>query len=315
MQIQSLYRDIREHRELFIRLPLRRAWAHREYRQGIFYMLALCGAVSVLLLGGMADVLYERRFVVLLASLPFLLMVIRCRSISDREQALLVEERLGALLDVKASDQVSLGVWEQHWFCRRYRCRADELGLLALEMEQDWSDWQRIRAKAGDFDEHELLGFFFGRVDSNRLIGLLAILLTILCTLVVAYGEGDQAYFELFMALQEGGWGLLLLIALLCMTFGLLWFMLRDMLRGLGGVLFERFDNHTISDRGVYRYLRQMVWVAGIEAGGPVRPGTSARCLQSILDVAYMPMGQMLGRLWRYVRATSPRLARRAGRS
>lgn len=226
-----------------------------------------------------------------------------------------MSRRLGALLDVKASDQVSLGVWEQHWFCRRYRCRADELGLLALEMEQDWSDWQRIRAKAGDFDEHELLGFFFGRVDSNRLIGLLAILLTVLCTLVVAYGEGDQAYFELFMALQEGGWGLLLLIALLCMTFGLLWFMLRDMLRGLGGVLFERFDNHSISDRGVYRYLRQMIWVAGIDAGGPVRPGTSARCLQSILDVAYMPMGQMLGRLWRYVRATSPRLARRAGRS
>lgn len=315
MQIQSLYRDIREHRELFVRLPLRRAWAHREYRQGICYMLVLCGVLSVLLLGGMADVLYERRFVVLLASLPFLLMAIRCRSISDHEQALLVEEKLGALLDVKASDPVSLGVWERHWFCRRYRCRDDELGLLALEMEQDWSDWQRIRVKAGDFDDHELLGFFFGRVDSNRLIGLLAILLTILCTLVVAYGEGGQAYFELFIALQERGWGLLLLIALLCMAFGLLRFMLRDMLRGLGGVLFERFDNHSISDRGVYRYLRQMIWVAGIEAEGSARSSASARCLQSILDVAYMPMGQALGRLWRYLRATSLRFPGAAGRS
>lgn len=315
MQIQSLYREMREHRELFIKPPLARAWAHREYRQGIGRMLGLLGLLLVLPLCGLADARYQQPLVMLLAVVPFLLMAIRCRSISDREQLLLIEERFGALPDVEAGDRGSLGAWEQYWFCRRYRCRADELGSLAFEMEQDWSDWQRIRAKAGDLEGNELFGFFFGRVDSNRLVALLAILLTILCTLIVAYGEGDQAYFELFAVLQNRGWPMLLLLAWLCMLLGLLRFMLRDMLRGLGTVLFERWDNYRISDRGVYRYLRQMIWVAGIEAGGPARPGTSARCLQSILDVAYMPMGQVLGGLWRYVRATIPRLPGRAGRS
>lgn len=314
MQIQSLYLDIREHRDLFIRAPLARAWVHREYRQGVYYMLGLLGLLLILLLGGMADVLYEQPFAMLLALLPFLVMGIRCRSISDREQLLLVEEKLGAMPDAKASDRASLGVWERHWFCRRYRCRADELGLLAFDMEQDWSDWQRIRAKAGDLEGYELFGFLFGRVDSGRLLALLAILLTVLCTLIVAYGEGKQAYDELLAVLQDRGWQLLLLLAWLCMVFGLLRLMLRDMLRGLGGALLEQWDSYSISDRGVYRYLRQMIWVAGIEAQGSARSNASVRHLQSMLDLAYMPIGQLLRGFWRYAYTRSLQLMSTAGR-
>lgn len=296
MQIQSLYRDIREHRELFIKAPLARAWAHREYRQGIGCML---GLLLLMPLFGLADVLYEQPFVTLLTVLPLLLMAVRCRGISDREQVLLIEETFGVLPDTEVGDRGSLGAWERYWFCQRYRSQPSGLASLAFEMEQDWSDWQRIRSRAGDLDANELLDFFFGRMDSNRLTALLAILLTIICTLVVTYGEGAQAYFELFAVLQDRGWQLLLLLAWLCMLLGLLRLMFRDLLRGLGTMLFEQWGSYGISDRGVYRYLRQMIWVGGIEGQDAARSNSSSRHLQSLLDLAYMPIGQLLRRLIR----------------
>ncbi len=299
MQIQQLYRDVREHRDLFVRVPFRRVFKHREYRQAFFYALFLFALLVSLPGWGEIEYLYDHWGLVLLAIVPFLLMAIRCHDIIASARAKAVEAATNIERRFDCGLSISVGLQEQLWFQIRYGCDADQLVSMAIEKERYWSEWQRISTKVGDNGGNELFGFFFSMPERGRFMTLIAAWLAIIGTLIITYGGDREVYFELLALVLENIGAILIVITLLCVYLGLVSFFIKDMLRGLDSTLLDRLDSSGASERSVYRFLRNMMWAGGVTPVFPERENGALGFVERVVELSYMPLGGLIRIAWR----------------
>ena len=305
MLIQQLHRDVKEHRDLFVLLPFRRAWQHAEYRWALGFLVVLVAALVHALVTGNDGWMAHRGLMVAYLT-PIILMVPRIHRIIEQSRSNAVEDATGIMRPVGCDLSTGLRLQELAWFQRKYPCSPDMLVHLAKQKEQFWRDWQNISSRAASDEMDDIVRFYFRLPESGRFMTLMAAALAVVATLVITLGASQQAYFDLL----DSGWDYLefvLLATLICAYLALPLLFLKGLLRTLIGSLDDWLGRHTVSERSFYRFIRSMIWAAGVDsATAPLGrnlvstfEGTAELLFQPLSDVAMVVVNGTLRGVFR----------------
>ncbi|GFM86880.1 hypothetical protein PSCICO_22790 [Pseudomonas cichorii] len=268
MQIQKIQDDIGEHRKLFVRLPFARLFRKREYAVTSGYLLI----ISIFMLyrigsdgvDGFVDTIAWMSYC--MAVLMIALM--RCVDVIAITRSDVIERVAGIARPQDCTMHIGLQVQEQQWFRQRYQCANEQLANEALALEEQWCSWQRICSKAGDDQASDFKRFYFSFPESGRFMTLLVGFFAIVATLIITLGATPTAYFELVDD-WRGYVRLVIQVTMLLAYAALPLLGAKVMLKEMFLTLLDYINAMQVTDRSFYRYIRQMIWSAGVRPGPP----------------------------------------------
>lgn len=296
MLIQELYRDVREHRELFVLLPFKLAWQRSEYRWALGYLVFLSAVLVGTLVSHGRDAWMMDGGLQLLGLLPVIVMAPRCHAIIEQARATAVERATGIAASRHCGLSAGLRLQEWEWFQRKYRCAPLAMVALAKDKERAWRDWQDISARAASDEMDDIVRFYFRLPEAGRFMTLLAAALAVVASLIVTLGANQAAYFQLLDDWREY-LRFVLMVTLLCAYLALPMLFLKGVFRVMIGALDDWMGRHTVSERSFYRFLRSMVWAAGVGERVPEGDSRVVRGVERVVAWFYLPLGVLLMRM------------------
>ncbi|WP_122314356.1 hypothetical protein [Pseudomonas cichorii] len=287
MQIQKIQEDIGEHRKLFVRLPFARLFRRREYAVTAGYLLII--SIFMLYMTGRDGVTW---FVDTLPWMSYCMVVLmislmRCVDVIAMTRSDAIERLTGIVRPAGCTAHIGLQVQEQQWFVQRYQCPGEQLSSQALALEEQWCSWQRIRSRAGDDQAGDFKRFYFSFPESGRFMTLLVGFFAIVASLIITLGATPTAYFELLDDWR--GYTVFVIQVTLLLAYAALPLLgAKVMLRELFLTLLDYINAMEITDRGFYRYIRQMIWSAGVKPGPSRFDGKVLAAVEQVVDFFHL---------------------------
>ncbi|SEI15889.1 hypothetical protein [Pseudomonas asplenii] len=293
MDIQKLHRDVREHRSLFVRVPLGKVVRVRQYFVTLMYLLVILGAmVNIAWTGRIME------FSILSWSMSYcvfvlLIAMLQCVDIIASVRSAEIERRTKIELPEGCSVAIGIQLQEQKWFCQLYDRRSKGLARKAFELENDWRSWQRIDSKAAPDYTRDFKAFYWSLPEPGRFMTLVVGFFAIIATLVITLGASQEAYFELWDSWKGylRLWGILAIaIAYAALPFLAAKMMLKEIFLSSLDLL----DIPGTTDRMFYRYIRQMVWAASVVPCNPEKNKKVLGWIDKVLNFFSMPVIDLL---------------------
>ncbi|MFJ4143662.1 hypothetical protein [Pseudomonas sp. NPDC089734] len=266
MQIQKIHEDIGEHRKLFVRLPFSRLFRKREYAVTSGYLLFISIAMLYSIVSNGVPGFVDNIGWMSYGMVVLFIALMRCLDVIVTTRSDAIERLTGIARPLDCSVYIGLQLQEQQWFSQRYHCPPEQLANEALALEAKWCSWQRICSRAREDQASGFKRFYFSLPESGRFMTLLVGFFAIIASLIITLGATPEAYFELI-----DGWrsyaGFVIQVTALLAYAALPVLGASVMLKELFLTLLDYVNAIEVTERSVYRYIRQMVWSAGVTSG------------------------------------------------
>jgi hypothetical protein len=125
---------------------------------------------------------------------------------------------------------------------------------------------------------------------------LLAAALAVVASLIVTLGATQAAYFQLLDDWREY-LRFVLMVTVLCAYLALPVLFLKGVFRAMIGALDDWMGLHAVSERSFYRFVRRMIWAAGVGARAPEGESRAVRGVEWVVEWFYLPLGVLLMRM------------------
>ncbi|MCP1649409.1 hypothetical protein [Pseudomonas nitroreducens] len=195
-----------------------------------------------------------------------------------------------------SSDSSPLAEIARHkviWLTTKYNCEQNDLAKISKTIQKEWEEWQSIQIKSGN-DQMELAKGFFRLPKIDRVIALLAIILTILASVLITtilekdyVFENSETILYAFKTITTKLTLLLLAVApTLILNISILWSFSKN-------IIFwstDKIGKYELSDRTLYRKLRDMQWLCGIDLSIPASPSRSINLIDKATDFVFRPI-------------------------
>ncbi|BBP75871.1 hypothetical protein PHLH7_19750 [Pseudomonas sp. Ost2] len=222
-----------------------------------------------------------------------LIAMMQCVDVMTQVRADEIERRTGIQLPQNCSVAIGIQLQEQAWFCQLYGGPNQDLSRKALELETQWRNWQRIDSKAAPDQMRDFKAFYWDFPEPGRFMTLLVGFFAIVATLVITLGASQDAYFELWNSWQGylKLWGTLaIVIAYSAVPLLAVKMMFKEMLLAL----LDFFGSPGTTERMFYRYIRQMLWGAGVVPGYPEKDKNFLGWIDKALAFFSLPLLEIL---------------------
>lgn len=293
MDIQRLRRDVREHRNLFVRVPLGKVFRVRQYFVTFIYLLVILGAMIHVGISGRLMEFSVFSWSMSYCVLVLLIAMLQCVDVIALVRAAEIKRRTGIGFPENCSVAIGIQVQENKWFRQRYGVTSNELAKKAFELEADWRNWQRIDAKAAPDHTHDFKAFYWESPEPGRFMTLVVGFFAIIATLVITLGASQDAYFDLWNSWERylKLWAVLaVVIAYSAVPLLAAKMMLKEMFLAL----LDLFDAQGATERMFYRYIRQMVWGAGVLPCFPEKDKKVLGWIDKLLSFFSLPVVDIL---------------------
>lgn len=179
------------------------------------------------------------------------------------------------------------------WLTEKYQCTQDDLSQLSKDIQREWGNWKEVQNLASNGDWN-LAQTFFKVPKSDRLVALMAVTLAILASLLVTI-EVDKNYlflnlseiWETFITFTQE---LLILCTLIAVVFIFQIPILIKIIKEITYWIINKSGKYELSDRTLYRKLRDMQWLCGTELAAPIETSKTIRFVDDLVEFVFLPI-------------------------